>query len=91
MLIFIQILAKTIAIALSLTTYAMLGRSLLPLFVNPMESRAYYFLYTITEPFVLPVRWIFRKFNIAQNSPFDIAFIVAYIGLVILQAIMPII
>lgn len=91
MLIVIQILAKTIALALSFAVYAMLGRAILPLFVNPMESRVYYFLYTITEPFVLPVRWVFAKFDIAQNSPFDLAFMVAYLSLMLIQMFMPVI
>ena len=91
MIIFLQIIAKTVSIALSFIMYAMMARALLPLFVNPMESRVYYFVYAITEPVVIPFRWIFYKLNIGQNSPFDISFFFAYIALMFTNAILPVI
>ena len=87
----LYILAKFVAIYLSIATYSMLGRVLLQFFVNPEESRLYAFLFFITEPIVLPFRLILAKFNIGQDTPLDIPFITACLGLTMIQMFLPII
>lgn len=91
MITLLQILAKTISIALSVVSYAMIGRMLLPIFKNPADSKLYQFLFVITEPFVAPVRALFVRFNIGQNSPIDWSFTAAYFLLIIIQGFLPVI
>ena len=67
----------------------MMARALLPFFINPEDSRLYFFVTAITEPFVIPVRHLLYKFNIAQDSPIDISFMLAYILLFIIQLFLP--
>ncbi len=64
---------------------------LLPIFVNPEESRLYAVACYASEPFVLPVRFVMAKLNIGQNTPIDIAFIVAYLIVWVLEMILPVI
>ena len=87
----LYILAKPVAIYLGLATYAMLGRVILQIFVNPEESRLYALLFLFTEPIILPFRLILAKFNIGQNTIFDVPFIVACFGISFIQMMLPII
>jgi uncharacterized protein YggT (Ycf19 family) len=91
LIIVLQILAKTVSVALSVVSYAMIGRMLIPLFKNPLDSKLYHFLFAVTEPFVIPVRKLFEKFNIGQNSPIDWSFTAAYLIIILIQGFLPII
>jgi YggT family protein len=85
------IIAKTVQICLGLASFSMIARMLLPIFVNPMESRLYALSCYVSEPFVLPVRFVMSKLNIGQNTPIDVAFIVAYLIVWVLELILPVI
>ncbi len=76
---------------LSVVIYAMMGRAIMPLFVDVEDNRIYLFLTAITEPFILPVRYLLAKFNIGQNTPIDMSFMFTYIILIMLDAFLPII
>jgi len=89
--IILYILAKAVAIYLSLASYAMLGRVILGFFVNPEESRLFALCYFVSEPVVLPFRLIMAAFNIGQNSIIDMPFMAAYLGLTVIQMFLPII
>jgi uncharacterized protein YggT (Ycf19 family) len=47
------------------------------------------FLVCVTEPFIMPVRFIMAKFNILQNSPIDWSFTFAYLLIIFLRFILP--
>jgi hypothetical protein len=85
------IMAKTVQICLGLASFSMMARMLLPIFVNPMDSRLYAVACYVSEPFVLPVRFIMAKMNVGQNTPIDVAFIVAYLIVWALELILPVI
>ena len=83
------ILAKTVQVLLSVVSLAMIVRMLLPFFSNPEESRVYALTCYITEPFIIPVRYILAKLNIGQDSPFDWSFFVTYLIIWALEAFLP--
>ncbi len=83
------IIAKTIAILLDVIYFAMLARVVLPFFVNPEESKLYALSALLSEPIIIPVRFLMVKLNIGQSSPIDWSFFVAAIGLSILQSFLP--
>ena len=87
----LYILAKTISIALTVVYYAMLVRMLMPIFVDVEDNRFYILLCLITEPFIIPVRYLFVKFNIAQDSPIDWSFSATCLILILLTAALPVI
>lgn len=89
MLIFLYIIAKTVSVILSVVSFAMLARMLLPWFVDPMESNIYELVCLVTEPFVAPVRAVMFMFNIGQDSPIDWSFTIAYILIWLLQNLLP--
>lgn len=47
------------------------------------------FVYTVTDPIIIPVRMILEKFDFVRNMPIDISFFVAYIILVVVQSVLP--
>lgn len=47
------------------------------------------FVYTVTDPIIIPVRMVLEKIDFIRNMPIDISFFVAYIILVIVQSILP--
>ena len=85
----IYIFAKTVSVTLSVVSVAMLVRMILPWFVDPMESRIYELSCLLTVPFILPVRAFMVRFNIAQDSPIDWAFSIAYILIWLLKNMLP--
>ena len=89
--IILYIIAKFISITISAVVYAMMGRAILPFFVDPEENKIYFFLTVITEPFIVPVRFIMAKLNIGQNTPIDLSFFFTYILLIVVQGFLPVI
>ena len=83
------IIAKTVAIALEVVSFAMIARMLLPFFVDPMESRLYLIASFMTEPFIAPVRAVMISLNIGQDSPIDWAFSITYIIIWLLSGLLP--
>ena len=69
----------------------MLVRMLLPLFTNPEESKLYGLTVMITEPLIIPVRFIMSKLNVGQNSPIDWSFFVTAVLISVVQAMLPVI
>ncbi|MBR2930868.1 MAG: hypothetical protein IKC32_06530 [Clostridia bacterium] len=72
------ILAKSVEILLSLITFSMFMRVLLQFFVDVTESRLYAIALMISEPVVIPFRLLLAKLNVAQDTPIDIPFMLAY-------------
>ena len=85
------ILAKVVAIYLNIATYSMLGRVILQFFLEPGESQLYALLFFISEPVIMPFRLIMAKFNIGQDSPLDLPFMTACLGVTLLQMFLPVI
>ena len=83
------IFAKSISITLGIVSLAMLVRVILQFFVDPMQSRIFALTLVITEPFIVPVRALMVKFNIAQDSPIDWAFSITYILIWMLRTFLP--
>ena len=85
----IYILAKLIQIIIAAVPTMLFLRAILSLFLNPEENKLLIFLAMITEPFIIPVRFLMVKFNILQNSPIDWAFVVTHVLFVILGSTLP--
>ena len=83
------ILAKCVQLILDLVSISMLVRAVMPIFADVEESGLYALTVAITEPFVAPVRFIFAKFNIAQDMPIDMAFLATVILLSVVEMFLP--
>ena len=67
--VLIYIFANVVLTFLSLLQLAMLARAILSMFMA--DGGIVTVLNMLTEPFILPVRLLFKKLNLFQGSPFD--------------------
>ena len=89
MLTFLHFFASFIAVILDAVSIAMLARMIVSLIFGPEESRISMFLACITEPFIMPIRFIMAKLNVLQNSPIDWSFTFSYLVIIFLRFILP--
>jgi uncharacterized protein YggT (Ycf19 family) len=85
------VIAKTISILLSLVSTAMFLRAIVSFIPAWQETRFNAFLITLTEPVILPVRFLMQKFNIGQDLPIDLSFTITYFLLIFIEALLPVI
>lgn len=87
----LYIVAKLVEITLGLVSFAMILRMLLPFFVHDENNKIYVFCCFISEPFILPFRYLLAKLNIAQNTPLDMPFMLAYLVIALIRMFLPVI
>ncbi len=85
------ITAKIIAVIIDVVSFAMIARMLLPLFGDAEDSKIGMFVALITEPFIIPIRFLLFKFNLLQDSPIDWSFTISYMVLIFVRMFLPII
>ena len=57
------------------------ARAIMSWFAQGRDSKIYEFLYTVTEPLVLPFRHLLDGVRSLRNVPIDIAFLLAFFTL----------
>ena len=85
MAVALYVIQKILVLLLIAVQLAMLARAILSWF--PVENRIVDFLYTVTEPFIYPVRILFERMNWFQNLPIDISFMVSYLLISLIVAL----
>ncbi len=81
------ILQNTVVVALSVLQLAMLIRAIMSWF--PSEPNKFEnFLYSITEPLIMPVRKLFERLNWFQGLPIDMSFFATYLILTVLLLVL---
>ena len=88
-MLILDIFARVISLALTVSSYAMALRMILPLFVNPEDSKVYFFTCLLSEPIVAPVRAVMSVFGFDEGMPIDLALPTAYFLLFIIQLFLP--
>jgi len=72
---------------IDIITLAMMVRAIMSWFLD--ESNAIHgFFISITEPFIIPVRMLLDKLSIGRGMPIDISFLVTFLLLSVLEAIL---
>jgi uncharacterized protein YggT (Ycf19 family) len=89
--IFFYIFAKLVSIILDAVMLAMVVRMLMPIFADVEGSRIYTFVCLLSEPFIIPIRFLLVKLNWLQNSPIDWSFTITYFVIVLIRNFLPII
>lgn len=74
----IYVIKTVVVLFLSVVQLAMLVRAVLS-WIPMQETKIHDLLYSLTEPFIAPVRLLFYKLNWFQNLPIDLSFLVSYI------------
>ena len=87
----LYIIAKTVAILLSVIDFAMLMRVLLQFFVDVTTNKIYALCVMLTEPVILPFRLLFAKLHIGEGLPIDLPFFAGYLAMTVLTLFLPVI
>ncbi|MBC5724107.1 YggT family protein [Agathobaculum sp. NSJ-28] len=61
--------------------FLLFARAIMSWFAQGRDSKIYEFLYTVTEPLVLPFRHLLDGVRSLRNVPIDIAFLLAFFTL----------
>jgi len=88
-MILLQIIAGIVAVVLDAVTLCMILRMIVSLLMPEEDGKFSTFLAFVTEPFIIPVRFILSKLNILQDSPIDWSFTIAYLVLVTVRFMLP--
>ena len=66
--------------------WSMLIRAILSLFTDGGVILS--FVYSITEPVIIPVRKVLEKFNVSSALPIDLSFLITYLLLSVLSTVL---
>ena len=88
---FVSVIAGIVAITLDVVSFCMLIRALLPIFFDAESSKVYLFVSLVTEPFIIPIRFILVKFNLLQGTPIDWSFTITYLLIAFVRMMLPLI
>ena len=84
----LYLIQQTAITLISVLEIAMFARAIISWFDRTGESRIFAFLFTVTEPIIFPVRALCEKFHWFEGVPIDIPYMLTYLALIILQALM---
>ena len=91
MIEFLQIIASLVSVLIDAVMFCMIVRMIVSLFSPEENGRLGAFLALVTEPFIVPVRFLLAKFNWLQDSPIDWSFTIAYLVLMTVNMALPMI
>ncbi len=84
----IVVLIKNVVIVfLTVLQLAMLVRAIMSWF--PTDGKFNNFIYSVTEPFIYPVRMLFEKKGWFKGLPIDISFLVTYLLISVILILLP--
>lgn len=82
---FLYLVINLCDVFLSIILFAMLARAVMSFLFMGEENKFSLFLYSITEPFILPFRALFARFGWFEGMPLDAAFFFSTVALAIIQ------
>lgn len=87
-MIFVSILISTVSIYLSVLTILLFLRVLYPLIFASEESIAFSFIFSTTEPVMLPIRDLLDRSETFSSLPVDFSCLFATMGIMIVRIIL---
>ncbi len=80
---------RTVQLFLGFFHLAMLARAILSWFIQDENNRLMMFLVLVTEPIILPARFVCSKIRSLDRMVLDIPFFITFMILAILTSILP--
>ncbi len=84
----VALIKNIVIVFLTAVQFAMLARAILSWFPSA-GGKLNDFLYSVTEPFIYPVRVLFEKMNWFAGLPIDISFLVTYLLISVILIFLP--
>lgn len=85
----IQVIVLLVRLLLGALQLAFLLRAILSFLMPAGDNALIRFLYTVTEPVIIPFRNLLGRFAFVRNCPFDISYTVAFFALIIIETVLP--
>lgn len=85
----LYIFTKTVSVLISALQLLMMLRAVISWLPVDEDSNLVTFLYTMTEPLIMPVRALLSRFEALEDMPIDISFLIAFMLLSLVQLILP--
>lgn len=85
----LYIFTKTVSVLISALQLLMMLRAVISWLPVDEDSNLVTFLYTMTEPLIMPVRALLSRFEALEDMPIDISFLIAFMLLSLIQIILP--
>lgn len=89
MIAFLELFSTVVAFFAAIIMLMMTTRAILSLLYDEgdIENKLYNVMVNVTEVAIAPVRYIFHRLDWFQNTPIDMAFLVAYLILSLITMI----
>ena len=87
----VYIFTTLVSVLLSILQLFMLLRAVLSWLPTDDDSPFPGFVYTMTEPVILPVRMVLERSETVRSMPIDISFFISLILLTVVQTALPVI
>ena len=85
----VRIFVAIVRLLITALQLFMLARAVLSWLPFDEESPLQKFVFTVTEPVIIPIRAVLEKSEKIASLPIDLSFIVAYFVLIILSSLLP--
>ena len=83
----LYVLVNFVLVFIDVISWCMCIRAILS-WISNGEGRLMRFLYTITEPAIMPMRKLFYKLNWFQGIPIDMSYMFTYVVLFLIQLLL---
>ena len=88
-MILLQIIAGIVSVILDAVSLCMILRMVISIFMQDESGKIGAFLALVTEPFIIPIRFILAKLNILQDTPIDWSFTISYLVIIMIRFMLP--
>ena len=75
----LYVLSATVHLMISAVLFAMMARVIMSFIPNAQDTKFFAFVFMISEPIIIPIRFLLYKLNLFQDTPLDISFLLTYI------------
>ena len=84
----LYLLINLVRILLIALQFCLFGRAIMSWVAQDDDSPLTQFLFTVTEPYLIPIRKLLQKFEAFNRMPMDLSMIVGLMIILILQAVL---
>ena len=86
--LFIHLTVNFVDLLLGVVFLAMFVRAILSLFMVSEDNKIFMLAFTVTEPFIIPVRMLCERFGWFQGLPIDMSFMITSMLIIIIRTLL---
>lgn len=86
--LFIHLTVTFVDLLLGLVFFAMFIRAIMSLFMVSEDNKIFMLVFTVTEPFIIPMRALLDRLGLFQGLPIDMSFMFTSIMIIIVRTVL---